>query len=265
MRLTGLLLVFVAFAGFGCRDSAEFFGFTGSPAGDDGWSHDYNATTHDTWEAFRLIVKDNGTITSEDPDNMELEGVYKPHDSSERDGINIRGKVYDKSKPDELRSRLIIHAWYARSANDAERPHTAREYCNTVFRVLKQWKGEDIDEDPRVDAGSDNPVLADEAVGYFRVSPADVLATCEGVVRQYGEIEQLDADKGFIRGNKKNPLEKETQEVRISVYDRTEGERVRSKVSVRVRGADDKPLQEVSKAYIAAIRDELQKKYGVQE
>lgn len=249
----------------GCRDAAEFFHFTGTPTGNDGWQHEYNDTARDTWEAFRLVVRDNGEITWEDRDNMELRGVYKPHDSNARTGIEVKGKVYDKSTPEELRSKLIVHCWYANNANDRERQDEAREYCNSVFRVLKAWKGQDVDEKPTVDTTSEDPVGADEAIAFFKVTRAQAFEVAQAVVKQYGEVNQSEPEKGYLRGKKVNALEKETQEVRVSVYDRTEGESIRVKVSVRVNGADGKPLQELSKAYIAEIRAQLDKKFGSQE
>ena len=152
------LLAIVSLSGLsGCRDAAEFFHWAGTPTGQDGWLHDYDSTPNDTWEAFRVIMRDNGSITTEDPAKMELRGVYKPHDSSARDGIEVKGNVYDKSEDGEVRSRLIVHCWYARNANDRERPDTAREYCNAVFRLLKAWKGEPIDEKPTVSTTSMSP------------------------------------------------------------------------------------------------------------
>ncbi len=265
MKKTLLVLPLLLIGLSSCRDAAEFFHFTGTPEGHDGWRHDYNDTTRDTWEAFRLVMRDNGEITWEDSDNMELEGIYKPHDANQRDGINVKGKVYDKSSPEELRSRLIVHCWYARNANDRERPDDAREYCNSVFRVLKAWKGEDVDEKPTVDTTSEDPVAADEAIAFFRVNRAQAFEVAQAVVKQYGEVDQSEPEKGYLRGKKKNALEKETQEVRVSVFDRTEGESVRVKVSVRVTGTDGKPLQDIAKAYVAEIRAQLQKKYGAQE
>jgi hypothetical protein len=262
LSLVALLIVVVL---AGCRSGAEFLGFTGSPEGHDGWSHDYNATPQDTWEAFRLVVRDNGEITREDPHAMELEGIYRPHDSRSRDGINIRGRVYDRSSENELRSRLIVRAWYERAANNRERPHTAQEYCNTVHRVLLAWRGQTPGERPSVDTTSEEPVQQDEAIGFFRVTPAQAFAVCESVVREYGAVDQADAGGGFIRGKKINPLERETQDVRVNIYDRTEGENVRVKVSVRVVGPGGRPMQEVARAYVAEIRDRLQKQLETQE
>ncbi len=260
MLLAVVLLVFA-----GCRDAAEFFGYVGSPVSDDGWSHDYNATTHDTWEAFRAVVRDNGEITSENQDEMSLTGIYKPHDSSESDGIHLRGRVYDKSSPDDLRSRLIIYCWYNRAANDRGRQHLARDYCNTVFRVLRKARGEGVDDEPRVDTTSEPAVQEDEAVAYFQVTRQQAFEAAREVLTEFGSVEQSEPDQGFLRGSKVNPLEKQAQEVRVSVYDRTEGDNLRAKVSVRVRSADDKPLQEVAQAYISEIRGRLLKQAGTQE
>ena len=257
-----LLLTFAA----GCRDAGEFMGFTGHPEGSDGWSEDYDSNPTDVWEAFRRVARDNGSITDENPEEMSLRGEYKPHDSSEWDGLSIKGRVYDKAEGDQLRTRLIVHAWYSRSANDRERPATAREYCNAVFRVLKAWKGEGVDENPTVTTTSEDPVKEDEAVAFFKVTPAQTFAAAKDVIAKYGEIEQADDKSFYIRGVKKNALESTSDEVRVNIYDRTEGESTRSKLSVRVRaGEDNKALQEVARSYANEIRKELEKKYGSQE
>ena len=261
-----LFALLILLAASGCRDAGEFMAFTGHPEGADGWAEDYDSTPTDVWEAFRRVARDNGTITEENPDEMSLEGEYKPKDSSDWDGISIRGKVYDKSEDGQIRTRLIVHAWYARNANDRERPDTAREYCNTVYRVLKAWKGEGVDEDPSVTTTSEDPVKEDEAIAFFKVTPSQAFAVAKSVIAKYGEIEQADEKTTYIRGVKKNALESTTDEVRVNIYDRTEGESIRCKVSVRVRaGEDNKALQDIAKSYAAEIRKELEKKYGSQE
>jgi hypothetical protein len=261
--LVALLLLTLA---AGCREAGEFMAFTGHPESTDGWSEDYKSSPSDVWEAFRRVARDNGSIKDENPEEMSLTGEYKPHDSSEWDGISVKGRVYDKSEDGELRTRLIVHAWYSRNANDRDRPGTAREYCNAVYRVLKAWKGEGVDEDPSVTTTSEDPVKDDEAIGFFKVKPKDSFEAAKKVIAQYGEIEQAEDKSFYIRGVKKNALEKTSDEVRVNIYDRTEGDSVRSKVSVRVRaGEDNKPLQEVAKSYVAEIRKELEKKFGSQE
>ena len=218
------------------------------------------------WVAQHRVARDNGSITDENPEEMSLRGEYKPHDSSEWDGLSIKGRVYDKAEGDQLRTRLIVHAWYSRSANDRERPATAREYCNAVFRVLKAWKGEGVDENPTVTTTSEDPVKEEEAVAFFKVTPAQTFAAAKDVIAKYGEIEQADDKSFYIRGVKKNALESTSDEVRVNIYDRTEGESTRSKLSVRVRaGEDNKALQEVARSYANEIRKELEKKYGSQE
>lgn len=263
----GLLLLAAVVALAGCRDAGEFMGFTGKPQGDDGWREDYQASPQDVWEAIRLVVRDNGTLTEEDPEEMTLTGIYKPADSKQRDGLNMRAAVYDKSEGDELHSRLIVHAWYQRQATDNGRPDTAREYCNAVFRVLKAWKGEDVDEDPSVTTTSEDPVGEDEAIGFYEVTPDQAFAVCKEIVAKYGEVEQADDEKRFLRGSKQNPLENSVDDVRVNVYDRTEDEGPRAKVSVRVRSGEEsgEPLQDVAKSYLEEIRKELQKRHGPQE
>lgn len=250
----------------GCRDAGEFMAFTGHPEGSDGWSEDYDSSPADVWEAFRRVARDNGTITDEDPENMSLRGEYKPHDSSEWDGIAIKGQVYDKSEDGVMRTRLIVHSWYSRNASDRDRPETAREYCNVVYRVLKAWKGEGVDEDPSVTTTSEDPVQEDEAIAFFKVTTVQAFEVAKSVIAKYGEIEQAEEKSGYIRGVKKNALESTSDEVRVNIYNRTEGESVRSKVSIRVRaGEDNKPLQAIAKSYLSEIRKELEKKYGSQE
>jgi hypothetical protein len=257
------LLLVVGFAVAGCRSSAEFFGFVGTPASDDGWSHDYNSTANDTWEAIRRVVKDNGEITWEDPVNMKLEGLY--HNATEGEPLNMKAAVYDKSSPEELRSRLIVHCWYARLAHDRGRPDDAREFCNVVYRLLKEARGEGVDEDPEVTTTSEKAVEPDEAIGFFKVSREQAFATCEAVMKEFGDVAQAEPEKGYLRGKKVNALEKQSQEVVINVYDRTEGKDVRVKVSVKVRGAEDKPMQEIAKAYVGQIHERLEKQFGAQE
>src|SRR5690606_22088786 len=79
----GLLAIVAVTLLASCRDAGEWMSFTGSPEGNDGWGETYEASPSDVWEAFRLVARDNGTITEEDPDEMSLRGEYKPHDSSE--------------------------------------------------------------------------------------------------------------------------------------------------------------------------------------
>lgn len=261
-----LLIVISLFAIAGCRDAGEFFAWNGTPQGDDGWSEDYAASPADVWEALRVVVRDNGSIKEEDPEEMYIRGEYKPKDSSEWDGIDMKAQVYDKSEDGELRTRLIVHAWYSRQANDRGRQGTAREYCNTVFRVLKAWQGEEVDEDPSVTTTSEDPVKEDEAIGFFKVKPEQAFAAARGVLAQYGEIEQVDEKGFFIRATKVNALESTKDDVRLYVYDRTEEDGARSKVSVRVRrGEDNAALQDVAKSYVNEIRKELEKQFGPQE
>jgi len=258
-------LIAISFAA-GCRETAEFLSFTGSPEGADGWLQDYEASHTDTWEAFRLVAQQNGRIDKEDPKSMELSGVNLPPDSSSTKGYTIRGKVYDKSKDGKPQARLIVHSFYANNADGGERQDIAKEYTNAVWRVLKQWKGGE--EDPnkgRLDTTSDAAVLEDEAVAYFKVKPDQAFEAAETVAKLYGAIEQSEKDKGFMRAVKKNPLEKTQDDVRISIYDKTEGENIRVKISVRVRdGKEQKPQQEIAKGYVSEIRKELEKRFGAE-
>jgi hypothetical protein len=247
----------------GCRSAAEFMGFTGRPEGNSGWSHDFEAPPQDVYEAFRLVVRDNGVIESESPEEFSLRGLYKPHDSRERDGINLRGRVYDHSSEAGVRSRLIVHAWYARAATDRDRQDLARSYCNSVHRVLQQWRGDEPEAPTGVTTTSEEPLAEDEAVGYFSVTQAEAIDASRKLVEQYGSVDQLEAN--FIRGRKHNPLEPHTQEVRVWVYDRTEQDRVRVKLSVRVRDHENRPLPEVARAYVAEIRKELERRLGEQD
>lgn len=264
MKHAVFICLLLAFTAIGCRDAAEFFSFTGRPESSDGWLQDYEASSIDVWEAFRRVTLDNGVIEKEDPIAMELSGLNKNRNSSETDGYNMKGKVYDKSSDGKVRARLIVHAWFAKNADGGERPDIAKEYTNAVFRVLQAWKGEkDEREKGRVATTSEDPVAEDEAIGYFKVKPADAFAVCEEVAKRYGKVEQAEADKGFIRSTKSNALEKTSDDVRMNVYDRTEGESVRVKISVRVRdGKEGKPAQEIAKGYMGEIRSELEKRFG---
>jgi hypothetical protein len=264
MRYALLLIVAVA-ALAGCRESAEFFYWSGAPEGQDGWKEDYEASPSDVWEALRLVARDNGSITEENPEEMSLKGEYKPHDSSEWDGFSMKAQVYDKSEGTEVRARLIVHAWYAGNANDRERPDTAREYCNEVFRVIKAWKGEGVDEDPTVTTTSEEPVRDDEAIGFFKLTREQVYGAAKSVIARYGKIEQSDDKAFYIRGTKENALEKAKDDVRVNLYDRTEEGNVRTKISVRVLGEGNEPLQEIARSYMAEIRKELEKAHGPQE
>jgi hypothetical protein len=266
MKYATLLLLLTVAALAGCRESGEFMAWTGSPVGQDGWKEDYDSSPADVWEAFRLVVRDNGTIKEEKPEEMSLTGEYKPSDSSEWDGISMKGQVYDKSEGGkELRTRLIVHAWYARNANDKERPDTAREYCNAVFRVLKAWKGEEVDDDPSITTTSEEPAREDEAIGFFKLTTAQVYAASKTVIAKYGSIEQAEEKSFYIRGTKQNALESTKDDVRVNIYDRTEEGVVRSKISVRVLGEGNEPLQEIARSYLSEIRKELEKLHGPQE
>lgn len=248
----------------GCRESGEFFSFTGKPEGADGWLEDYEANPKDVWEAFRLVVKDNGRINKEDPERMTLEGISLQPDSSDTDGYNIKGTVYDKSSNGRMVGRLIVNAWYANNANERERQDVAYSYTNAVYRVLRQWKG-NKEKDPdthRIETTADAPVEADEAIGYYRVTRDQAVSACEAVLKAYGSVEEVRKEQGFLRGQKKNALEKTADDVRVSVYDRTEGEKVRVKISVRVQGPKNEPLQDVAQGYIGEIRKELEKRHG---
>lgn len=251
----------------GCREAGEFMGFTGTPSGDDGWREDYEATPQDVWEAIRQVVRDHGYITEEDPAAMKLEGFHHPDGTSERDRLNLRAAVYDKSDGDELHSRLIVNVWYQRQATDNGHPDKARDYCNSVFGLLRSWKGGDVDEDSSVTTTSEGPVEPDEAVAYFELQPAQVFEVAKEIVAKFGEVEQANDDTRFLRGTKQNPLEKSRDDVRVNVYDRTEDDGPRSKLSVRVRAgeASGEPLQEIAKSYVAEIHKELQERFGPQE
>jgi hypothetical protein len=253
--LLGCALIWVA----GCRSAAEFMGFTGKPEGNSGWSHDYNATPQDVYEAFRVIVRDNGQIENEVPEELHVEGLYIRDGRTPRTGITVRGTVYDHSTDDEVRSRLIVHAWYSRAAGDRERQELARDYCNSVFHLLRDWQGEPRKDDSALTTTSDEPIAEDEAVGYFRVTQEQAMEVSRHIVELYGVVDQADA--GFLRGTKQNPLEPNAQEVRLWVYDRTEQDRVRVKLSVRVRSHDNQPLQDVARAYVGEIRKELERRY----
>lgn len=264
--LSALLVAMALAFASGCRETAEFFSFTGSPEGADGWMQDYEASARDTWEAFREVAKQNGKIEKEDQEAMELSGLNIAPDSSSTKGYNIKGKVYDKSRDGKTLSRIIVHAWYANNADGGERQDIAKEYSNAVWRVLKQWKGGDEDPDKgRLDTTSEDAVQEDEAVAYFKVKPAQAFEAAEVVAKLYGEIEQSEKDKNFIRAVKKNPLEKTQDDVRISIYDKTEGTSTRVKISVRVRdGKEQKPQQEIAKGYVSEIRKELEKRFGAE-
>jgi hypothetical protein len=259
-----VLCLLIAPFTLGCRDAAEFFSFTGKPEGADGWLQDYEAGPIDVWEAFRRVALDNGMIEKEDPIKMELSGINKEPGSSEKDGYNIKGRVYDKSRDGKQRARLIVQAWYAKSAHGGERQDIARDYTNAVYHVLAAWKGDKAErEKGRVATTSEDPVQDDEAIGYFKVKPADAFAVCEEVAKRYGKVEQAEREKGFIRSTKTNALEKTADDVRMNVYDRTEGESVRVKISVRVRdGKEGKPAQEIAKGYMGEIRSEMEKRFG---
>lgn len=256
-----LLAVFLS----SCRGSAEFFGFTGKPDGLNGWSHDYNATPQDTWEAFRLIVRDNGEITKEDTAAMQLDGMYSMTDYERGGGFRVWGKVYDKSSEGELRSRLVVRCWDQRAASDGERPRDASAFCDRVYAVLKAWRGEGPDNKPTVTTTSEAPVQADEAIGFFAATPAQAYEVCHAVVKEHGDVDQAEPEGGFIRGKKRNPLERETQDVRVHIYDRTEGDDIRVKVSVRVRGPGGQPMQDVARAYVELIHERLLKLLEAQE
>lgn len=244
----------------GCREAGEWAGLVGKPVDDDGWRHDYADTTQDVWEAIRSVVRDNGKIIEEDAEEMEIRGQYIDELTFGSGEIEVKAKVYDKSEGDRIRTRLIVHCWWdAGPRHDPER-ETARDYCYTVYHLLREWKGEEPVE-TGITTTTDDPLKDDEAAGYYRVTSEDAYTSARDIIKKYGEISQEDKAGGYIRGLKKNELEDNAQEVRVQIYDRTEDEGPRVKISVRVtEEKTDKPRQDIAKNYLKAIRKSLESK-----
>lgn len=258
------LLLFTQLSG--CVGFAETTGIAigfGSPEGDDGYSLDYKGTPADVWEAFRQVARDNGEILKEDPDAMSLSGKRINKAAGEQTFDVMSGQVYDKSTEKESRARLIVHVSYPGAATDGGLPDTARSYCFAVHRVLIANQGGEKPKDKSVLVGSEPPVQADEAVGYFKVTREQAFEALKQVIKENGELGELDATKGYATGLRKSKLEPVGDDVRGWAYDRTEQGSARCKVSVRVQSKKEgKPQQETAKAYIKAIREALEKSLG---
>ncbi|MCC6574047.1 MAG: hypothetical protein IT462_09660 [Planctomycetes bacterium] len=267
MRTIRLLLPLslLAFALSGCLDFAETTGVSvgmGSPEGDDGYALDYKAPPADVWEVFRIVARNNGEITREDPEKMELEGKRINRAEGERTPDVIRGKVYTVAGTG-AKARLIVHVREPNSVDSPGQPETARSYCFAVMRELERRKGGKVEKDPSVVVGSEPAVGVDEAVGYFIVTREQAFNAALNVVTENGEVSVQDLKAGIINGVRKSKLEPVGDVVNVYLYDRTEQDNVRTKVSVRVRTKqDDKPRQDIAKAYIKAMREALEKAVG---
>lgn len=261
------LLGLLALAQSACVEVAQIspglsVGF-GSPEGDDGYSLDYRVPPADVWEAFRKVARENGEIEKENHDEMSLSGKRINKAAGEQTWDVIKGRVYDKSDGKETRARLIVHVRYPGAAEGGGLPDTARSYCFAVQRVLIAQQGGEKPKDNSVVVGSEPPVQSDEAVGYFKASRDQVYEALLQVIRENGELSENDAAKAYATGLRKSKLEPVGDEVRGWVYDRTEQQNVRAKVSVRVRSKkEDAPQQDTAKAYVKAIREALEKKLG---
>lgn len=262
-----LLAIFAlpALLAAGCLDFAETTGVAvgfGGPEGDSGYSLDYKSPPADVWEVFRIVAIANGDITREDPERMELEGKRINRAEGERVPDHIRGKVY-LVKGEGAAARLIVHAREPGVAMDSGRPEVARAYCFAVMRELERRKGGKTEKDPGIIVGTEPPVKEDEAVGYFRVKREQAFAAIKQVITENGELVGSDAAAGTLNGLRKSTLEPVGDNVTAYIYDRTEQDNTRVKVSVRVRTKqDDKPRQDTAKAYIKALREALEKSIG---
>lgn len=267
MRKIRLLLPLttLAFCLAGCLDFAETSGISigfGSPEGDDGYSLEYKTSPADVWEAFRLVARNNGEITRENPEKMELEAKRINRSEGERTPDFMRGRVFTVAGKSPV-ARLIVHVREPGVADGAGLPETARSYCFAVMRVLEANKGGKLEKDKSLVTGTEPAVKEDEAVGYFKVTRAQALEALKKVIAENGELTGIDENAGVLNGLRKSSLEPVGDAVTAYLYDRTEQNNVRTKVSVRVRTKqDDKPRQETAKAYIKAVRETLEKMVG---
>ena len=263
-RLSVLTIPVLMAALYGCQDFLDKTGFVGTQIGSDSWAMSYDARTDDVWEALRAVARRNGSIDEEDAGTMTLTGERR--NQGEIDGLRIRGRVIDKTGDEAARARLIMRVWWPGAACGGGNPEAARSYCIAVRKTLERWKGGAGREDPTITTGTEPALKEDEATAFFRLEPAKVFEVVELVASQNGAIEQLEKEKRFLRGVRKSKLEPKGDEVLAWVYDRTEGDRIRSKVSVRVRTNDGNKAQPgTARAYVEAIREELEKRYGKQE
>lgn len=257
-----LMLCVVSIVHLGCQEAQEFLGFVGTPDGDDGWRHDYNDSPSDVWDVLRTIVRDNGKITDEDPEKMRISGLNIPNPDNEDDSYMVEARVLDLSDDAEVRTRVHLRVWYDDANEDNGYPDIAREYCYTVRRVLRERNGTETKPDLGVQTGSEDPIKNDEAVGFYRVTVDQAFSVATDVVKEFGEVDQQSKDKGFIRGHRIIPLEDKKDDVRVQVYDRSEGEGKRVKISVRVTDKDNKAQQDIAKKYLEEIRKELESRFG---
>lgn len=263
MKITAcLLLCLVSMAHLGCRDAQEFFGFAGSPNGEDGWRHDYNSSASDVWEALRIVVRDNGKITDENPEEMRIQGLNISNPDNEDDSYMIKARILDMSTENEVRTRVHMNIWYANDNTDGSNPDLAREYCYTIRRLLQAWKGGETKPHGGLQTGSEDPVKKDEAVGFYRVDMNQAFDVASKIVKTFGEIDQSDPNGGFIRGHRVIPLEDKKDDVRVQLHDRSEGDSKRVKISVRVVDKDGRPQQDIAKKYLEEIRKELESRFS---
>jgi hypothetical protein len=258
----GLWLIAVLLIAAGCESAGDRLGFSGRPEGNTGWNHDYPALPQDVWEAFRMVVRDNGRITVEHPERLELEGLQFDASTGEHYPRRVRGRVYDQSRDGVTRSRLIVFVWNPRLAHEAHDQNMAYSYTIAVRNVLRERAAPPPPAEARVQTTSEDPLEPDEAVAFFRVTPAQAFAAAREIVAAHGEVEQADEGAYFLRGRRRVPLEQHRDEVRVHVYDRTEGERARVKLSVRVRGRENTPLAEAARGYVAEIAKLLEERHG---
>jgi hypothetical protein len=260
------VLTILAISLTGCLDFAETTGVSvglGSPEGDDGYSLDYKSPPADVWEVLRVVVRNNGDITKENPEQMELEGKRINRAEGERTPDLIRGRVYVISGGGEAKARLIMHAREPGPATDSGLSETARSYCFAVMRELERRKGGKVEKDPSVVVGTEPAVKDDEATGYFVVTRQQAFDAIKQVVAENGELVGSDISGGTVNGLRKSKLEPIGDVVTALLYDRTEQTNIRTKVSIRVRTKqDDKPRQDTAKAYIRAVREALEKAIG---
>ena len=250
----------------GCQDTQEFFGFSGAPDGEGGWRQDIEATPNDVWEALRMVVRDNGEISTEDAKEMRVTGLNYQELVDPDDAFKVKARVRDLSTEDETRTRLHVKVWFpADVSEDGDHPKIAREYCYTVRKILKAWAGGDKKPPTGIATTSESPVKKDEAIGYYRVSLDQAYGVGASVVKQFGAIDQDSKEQWFIRGHRIIPLEDRKDDVRIQLYDRTEDGAERVKVSVRVVDKDGKPQQEIAKKYLEEIRKELESRHGTKD
>ncbi|MHC4840703.1 MAG: hypothetical protein ACYTDT_07015 [Planctomycetota bacterium] len=261
--VVSLVLCALALLHMGCEGTQEFLGFSGAPDGSAGWRQDIEASPNDVWEALRMIVRDNGKITSEDPESMRIEGLKISDLSDEDDSYQVKARVRDLSTESEIRTRVHVTVRYADDiSEDGDYPEVAREYCYTIRRVLRAWAGGEKKPPVGVSTSSEDPVKKDEAVGYYRLEMKQVWDVSLDVVKKFGEIDEQNKKQNFIRGHRIIPLEDRKDDVRIQLFDRTEGDSKKVKVSVRVVDKDSDPQQEIAKKYLEEIRKELESRFG---